>query len=306
MKAGSFAPRLPRRDASSNKKTYVKSFLAVAEAVPGFAPCMVTKLLSRQEMVSDPSAISAVRSEADGLLKLKTWDVSTVIEKDQLLAEARQKGTEIHVGDLMSICSIKFFECPREQWKYKGRICFRGDSVKDATGAAAVFQELSASPTSIQTANANIAYGLLPGHSSQTSDAPKAYCQSLLKGRAPTWVCVPRELWESSWRGKYRRPCCLLRKALYGHPESGAHWEDHLTEAIVAAGGVEIQGHPSSFWFSKSVMFLTVYVDDLLLSGPDGSHEAIWTALREGPKRIDLDPPEPLDRFLGRTHSNVQ
>ena len=271
--------------------------------MPGFAPALVTKLLSRAEMHSDPSALEAVRSEALGLLKLKTWDESSVIEKDELTSQARRDGREIHVGDLMSICSIKFYECDKSMWKYKGRICFRGDAVRDAHNVAAVFQELSASPTSIQSANANIAYGLLPGNESQTSDAPKAYCQSLLKGRAPTWVAIPRELWHTSWRGKYKRPCCKLLKALYGHPESGAHWEAHLTEAIVAAGGKEIFGHPSSFWFAGPRMLLTVYVDDLLLSGPVGGHDQIWSALRSGPKRIDLDPPENLDRFLGRTHS---
>ena len=107
---------------------------------------------------------------------------------DHFADEAEAAKQLIHIGDLMSICSIKFWECPREQWKYKGRICFRGDATKDASGAAAVFQELTASPTSIQSADANIAYGMLPGQCSETSDAPKAYCQSLLKSKAPTWV----------------------------------------------------------------------------------------------------------------------
>ena len=37
----------------------------------------------------------------------------------------------------------------KELWKWKGRLCFRGDIVKDADGAWAVFQELSASPIAI-------------------------------------------------------------------------------------------------------------------------------------------------------------
>ena len=302
----SFAPALQCLVKSKDddaEARHVHSFSCTAVTMPGYAPCMVTKLLSRQEMVSDQGAIDAVRSEADGLLKLKTWDPSTVVEREVLVSKAKADRQEIHIGDLMSICSIKFFECPREQWKYKGRICFRGDSVKDATGAAAVFQELTASPTSIQSANANIAFGLLPGHRSETSDAPKAYCQSLLKARAPTWVCIPRELWSPAWKGKYRRPCCRLLKALYGHPESGAHWEDHLNKAIEAIGGTGVYGHPSSFWFSKSSMLLTVYVDDLLLSGPETGHAAVWEGLRK--QGIDLDPPEQLDRFLGRTHTRM-
>ena len=144
---------------------------------------------------------------------------------------------------------------------------------------------------------------MLPGNASETSDAPKAYCQSLLGSKAPTWVCIPRELWKPEWRGKYRRPCCRLLKALYGHPESGAHWEQHLTRAIKATGGTEVFGHPSSFWFEGPRMLLTVYVDDLLLSGPSKNHEKIWQGLRD--QKIDLDPPEVLDRFLGRTHTRL-
>ena len=47
---------------------------------------------------------------------------------------------------------------------------------------------------------------------------------------------------------------------------------------------------------------LTVYVDDLLLSGPAGAHAAFWKKLRSGPIPINIEDPEPLDRFLGRTH----
>ena len=61
---------------------------------------------------------------------------------------------------------------------------------------------------------------------------------------------------------------CVLNRALYGHPEAGGHWEEHLTQALKDLGGVPVPNHPSSFWFEKDRLMLTVYVDDLLLSGP--------------------------------------
>ena len=163
-----------------------------------------------------------------------------------------------------------------------------------------MFQELSASPTSIHSANSNIAYGCIPGHGTTQADAIRAYVQSLLKGLHDTWVSVPRELWPKEWQGKYKKPMCFLRKALYGHPESGGHWERHLTEAIVSLGGEPVPNHPSTFWMPSSRLLLTVYVDDLLLSGPSGAHKAFWTKLGAHP--INIEDPEPLDRFLGRTH----
>ena len=97
---------------------------------------------------------------------------------------------------------------------------------------------------------------------------------------------------------------CVLEKALYGHPESGGHWEQHLTEAIKAIGGEPLEDHPSTFWISGRCLLLTVYVDDLVLSGPHKLHGAFWRTLQ---KRINLEDAEPLDRFLGRTHivSNI-
>jgi len=261
----------------------------------------VTKLLERSEMSKDPKAVEAVGAEGRALVQCGTWLENTVIEREELLKWSRESGVDIHCGDLMAICSIKFWERDAEFHKYKGRICFRGDSVKDQYGAAAVFQELSASPTTVQAANSNIAYGMLPGNKSTQSDAIRAYVQSLLKGKCQTWVQVPYMLWPKHWKNqKWRKPMCLLERALYGHPESGGHWERHLEEAIRAINGIPVPNHPSSFSFEESKLLLTVYVDDLLLSGPAEHHEGFWKELIA--KGIKLDPAEDLDRFLGRSH----
>ena len=106
---------------------------------------------------------------------------------------------------------------------------------------------------------------------------------------------------------KYGKPYCRLNKALYGHPESGGHWERHLTEKVKLLKGRPIYEHPSSFFFERNPLtgeawqlLLTVYVDDLLLSGPAPCHDEFWRQLR---RRVELEDPEPIDRFLGRkTH----
>ena len=163
----------------------------------------------------------------------------------------------------------------------------------------AVFQELGASPTAIHIVNSNICYGCLPGNKTTMADAEQAYLQADLKSLHPTWVLIPKEIWPKEWHGKFVRPMCRLKKSLYGHPESGGHWERHLTEAVLKVGGKPVQNHPSSFWFPESQLLLSVYVDDLLLSGPKENHEGFWTELR---KSIRLGDPESLDRFLGRNH----
>ena len=95
------------------------------------------------------------------------------------------------------------------------------------------------------------------------------------------------------------KPCCRLIKALYGHPESGGHWERHLTKIVVQLGGVPIDNHPSCFWFKDKGLLLIIYVDDLLLAGPASEHEPFWKVLAS---RVNIEPPEELERFLGRLH----
>ena len=98
---------------------------------------------------------------------------------------------------------------------------------------------------------------------------------------------------------------CRLYKALYGHPESGGHWERHLETALRALGAEPVEGHPSSYFFKDSSLLLTVYVDDLLLSGPEENHSIFWENLRSGDNPVHIEDPTPLDRFLGRGHPTV-
>ena len=66
------------------------------------------------------------------------------------------------------------------------------------------------------------------GNDIQQADAVQAYVQADLEGVSDveTWVALPEEAWEPSWYNKdgtpkYDRPVVRLKKALYGHPDSG-------------------------------------------------------------------------------------
>ena len=51
---------------------------------------MVTKLLSRAEMLNDPRALQAIREEAEGLVKAGTWDLDSVQEYQSVKDQARK------------------------------------------------------------------------------------------------------------------------------------------------------------------------------------------------------------------------
>ena len=93
----------------------------------------------------------------------------------------------------------------------------------------------------------------------------------------------------------------LLLRALYGHPDAGGLWEQHLAHIIRGLGGKEVPEFPGNYWFPQRRLLLSTYVDDLTLSGPEAEHQAFWDELTA---LVDVEPPEPVFRVLGRNHYN--
>ncbi|CAE6955300.1 GIP [Symbiodinium natans] len=266
--------------------------------IPGY----VHRLLDRREWTSQPAALEKVQEEKDGLLKAGTWIEEEIMPKSEVLAWARRTSNVIHFGNLMVIMSVKGAELEPDSWKLKARIVFRGDDIRDQTGMSAVFEELFASaPSSLEGLNTVIGFGLLESHGVTTSDAIKAYTQAALKSKNRTFVLLPPELVPASKRDVIQ-PCAPLYKALYGHPESSAHWQRHLRGILTGLGGIEFPNLPSVYYFPTLDLILCVYVDDLTLSGKLSKHKGFWSSLS---KQVDLEPYAPLTRVLGRSHRHV-
>ena len=80
-------------------------------------------------------------------------------------------------------------------------------------------------------------------------------------------------------------------EALYGNSGIEGHWERHLQQVLVEYGAVPVQNYPSSSWFEKDRLFLTIYVDDLLRSGPATTHDPLGKKVG---RLVNLDPPDDL------------
>jgi len=227
--------------------------------------------------------------------KFGCWDEAGVREWRDVRREARETGQQAHVGRVFGIVVEKNSELCLDEPLFKGRAVFQRNSVLDVPGDFAIFQELGSCLATMEAARCADAYGLLPGHTVQQSDAEQAYTQAWLTG-TPTWVRLPRDQWPKSWEGM-TDPVCPLMLALYGHPDSGGHWERRCFEHLESEGFVPIPNWPSCFWHPELKLLLVVYVDDFKLSGPAKVMAKGWSR-----GSIRTEEPTELVFYLGCHH----
>ena len=175
-------------------------------------------------------------------------------EYDKVVARAASLGISYHLGRVHELCFEKNPELEKghKLRVYKVRVVFFGDQVKDQNNDIALFQEMSSSPATMEASKIADLYGLLEGHWMQMADAKSAYTQARLRG-TPTFVELPRHMWPEQWvRDRMRRPVCPLILALYGHPQSGAFWEQHCEEKVESAGFIKLcEEWPSCFFHQR-------------------------------------------------------
>jgi len=240
----------------------------------------IHRLLSRDEMKRDPKAIETIKIQGAGVREKEVWDDSSVMEKSDRLEQTRRQGRTIHLAEVMAIASIN-------KRRYKGRLVFRGDQIKDSWGGATQFGEMYSTPTNIQSINVAIMYGMMLGNAISTADCARAFLQAFL-------------LLEEEAFGHFKQPTVRLRKALYGHPLASAMWDRHLCRVLlVEMGLIAVEGHPSVFRDTATGLLIVVYVDDVLVAGPSEHHAALWKSLQ---RHVETDEVESLNKIIGRKH----
>ena len=95
----------------------------------------------------------------------------------------------------------------------------------------------------------------------------------------PVYVCLPEELWTPEMK-KMRCPAVRLKKALYGHKNSGVYWQRYCEKQCIAAGFSPIsENWPSVYYDKKNDLLLVVYVDDMKMAGPEHAMAEAWERL---------------------------
>ena len=108
----------------------------------------------------------------------------------------------------------------------------------------------------------------------------------------PTYVVLPEELWTPEMYEMKRKggsPVFPLRKALYGHKNSGEYWQAFCGKQCKEAGFLPISDNWPCAYYSDKGQLLIVYVDDMKLAGPLELMAETWERLGKG---IVLEQPK--------------
>ena len=271
----------------------------------------VARPVGKAEIARDPKAKGALKKEWDKLLNplRPAWRMDLVRPWAEVAREAKAKNEKVHVGNVFGLCVEKGSELADgdPDRLFKGRYVFQGNKVKDEDAKAAVFNELSSSPASLESSKCVDAYGLMPGHDIQQADAESAYTQASLgdedalldKGMdcVKTWVRLPPKFRPDSW-ANIIDPVCPLDVALYGHPEAGGWWERHCNKIVTEAGFKPISNWSSLYWHEELKLMMWVYVDDFRIGGPKENLPKGWALLN----KIKMDAPKPAGKCMGCLH----
>ena len=274
----------------------------------GLFTAMVTRIIpSSAPEAKSEGCLKALLKETNKLRSRTVWDESLVEE----WSTVRRQDPNATCGRVFSILGEKNAErhSPMGEREYKARIVFAGNAIQTASGVAPheLFQEVSSAPAAMASIRAVLAVSALRGWPTKARDAAQAYIQARIDGpgRPRTWVRLPKSWWPDSWFSengdpKFWDPVCPLQRALYGHPESGAIWEKHLSMILEELGWERVAAHPGTWVHKKTLALLAVYVDDLLMTAPPSHEKGLWKALEE---RVNFDDePAEIAKFLGAHH----
>ena len=276
---------------------------------------VVHKFLPMPQAMKIPAAKAAMGKEWEKLEKIPAWNITKVRNISEAIDEARTKGRKVHFASLMEICHLKNAELEAKHQKYKGRVVFRGDVVKDDSGSYAVFTERGSSASQMTAAKIMDIISRLPGCDGQAADAVSACTQvkmedapkllKIPKSECPhIWIRLPRHKRPKSW-SSVEDPVGLLERNLYGHPLPGLLCERQFEKILLKYGWKKVPNWECLFVNHQKELFSPVYVDDIKLTGKKQNLDLMWKLLN---KEVDLgEPTSSLDHvYLGCTQRQCE
>ena len=135
--------------------------------------------------MKNPDAKDAVVKERKNLETIPAWDLDQVESKKEVILEAQRDTKKVHFAALMDTCHLKKCEVRTQIAEVQRQSSAPGDTVKDDSGAYAVFTERGSSMSQMTAAEILDVVARLPGCDGQAADAVSAYTPDCSKFPKP-------------------------------------------------------------------------------------------------------------------------
>ena len=109
---------------------------------------------------------------------------------------------------------------------------------------------------------------------------PKSKCSDIS-------ILLPKHKWPKSW-SSMEDPVVPLERNLYGHPLAGLKEERQIEKILLKYGWEKVSTWECLFVHREQGLFLSVYVDDVKLTGKKQNINPMWNVLN---KEVDLGEP---------------
>ena len=163
--------------------------------------------------------------------------------------------------------------------------------MKDDSGSDAVFTEQGSSASQMTAAKVMDIISRLLGCDGQAADAVSAETQLKMedahkllkfpKSECPDiWIRLPRHIWPESW-SSIEDPFVPLERNQYGHPLAGLLWERQFEKILLQHGWEKVSNCECLFAHRLKGLFLSVYVDDVILAGKKQNINPMWKLLNK-------------------------
>ena len=182
--------------------------------------------------------------------------------------------------------------------------------MKDDSGTYAVFIEKGSSSSQMTAAKVMDIIARLPRCSGQAADAASASTRvnkedapslfKIPKSECPDiWIRLPKHTWPTPW-SSMEDPVVPLERNLHGHPLAGLLWERQFEKILLKHGWEKISNWECLFVHHQKRLFLSVYVDEIKLTGKKQNLDPMCKLLN---KEVDLGEPTsfPDHVYLGCT-----
>ena len=243
------------------------------------------------ELYKGPSCQESKKCLEEEIQKLNKFETfeQTPTTLQQLRSRKDKRADTIKVVKVKGIVSIKNAEEPKAKQEWKGRVVAMGNFVRNRWLQKVPDDTVWAPTSSMAAMKFVVSRSVLQNEPLESIDLSSAYLQAPILEEEGEWYVILDEDTENALPEKERKLCKKMKhegqlpvhklnRSLYGRCASGTTWIRHFLKSL-EEWGYSPSHFDKALWSKttdKGEVWVAVYVDDMLATGPPDELARFW------------------------------